>query len=407
MNVLGATDILEVLRKLDSWSELRDVCALNRHVRQVCIDNKDIILANVYNNKYRSEEMSRQDYWTHGDRPGMVRESIRLGANATIANNTPVLRAAELGYILMLRVLHQNGANIHTENDRPLKLAARNGRMDVVVYLLEHGADTHEDDPANNILMQAILSRNVQLVDYLHQVVGMDLHNNEDNALMLASGNGDVAMVTYLLDNGVDVNSQDSLAFVKAVENGSVGLINLLIERGATITDLAVLEASTQDSDVLQRVLQAGGNPNADNGEALILTIDEEHQDNVRVLLSHGANVTGAAMEAAVLEGNVNIFRLLHEHGGELTPALLSTAAVNNAAEIARYLVRHGVGIESDEYDALLTAVEWEHMDTVYAMLEETDQTIPDDIIEELLEIRDDLRFQNYIRQFSENYTEG
>jgi ankyrin repeat protein len=101
------------------------------------------------------------------------------------------------------------------------------------------------------------------------------------------------------------------------------------------------------------------------------------------------------------------VLKELVNHGGQLTPALLSTAAVNNSYDIARYLVKNGVSIASDDYDALVTALSHEHMETVYAMLEETDEAIPDDIIEELLELAgDNPEFRNYIRQFSENYTE-
>jgi ankyrin repeat protein len=339
---ISDASILSMLQTLSSWSDLKNVCNSVKSVREVCIAHKDVIMAHIFYNKYNTDVLLQEAYWDQGDNTNMLKTLIELNVNIRVNHNAPIVRAAENGYINSLRMLHDAGADIHVSNDLPLKRAARGGHLPVVIYLLKQGANTHENDEINNIMIQAVLSRNVELVQYLHQVVGMDIRTDEDICLVWAATQGDVEMTAYLLENGGNPDAQNSSPLLLAVEGGSLGVVNVLLAHDANVNgadDQATVEASTQTNDILSRILQAGGDPNAQGGVPLINAIEERLSDNVRTLVNAGAVITNRSIRMAVRVGDLEILRWLHIQGGNLNQqSLLQIAAENDHRDVTEYL---------------------------------------------------------------------
>jgi hypothetical protein len=62
-----------------------------------------------------------------------------------------------------------------------------------------------------------------------------DVHAHNDFALVLASKNGCMELVQYLVENGADVHSDDDWALVCASRNGHLEVVRYLVEKGADV----------------------------------------------------------------------------------------------------------------------------------------------------------------------------
>ena len=74
----------------------------------------------------------------------------------------------------------EEGINIHADDDYALIYAAKNGYLEVVRYLIDKGVNIHADN---------------------------------DWALKYAAGNGHLEVVQYLIDKGADIHADDDYAF--------------------------------------------------------------------------------------------------------------------------------------------------------------------------------------------------
>ena len=63
--------------------------------------------------------------------------------------DTPLHRAAEMGYTHIVKLLHKKGAQINTKNSRgdtPLHEVSKRGYQNIVEYLIQNGADLECQD---------------------------------------------------------------------------------------------------------------------------------------------------------------------------------------------------------------------------------------------------------------------
>jgi hypothetical protein len=113
------------------------------------------------------------------------------------------------------------------------------------------------------------------------------------DALSVASAKGHEAIVQTLLDAGADVNADDGMALHAASVGGHDAVIQKLLDAGADVNagnGVALHAASIRGrEEIVQKLLDAGADINARDGIALRVASDEGHKAVVQTLLDAGA----------------------------------------------------------------------------------------------------------------------
>lgn len=125
--------------------------------------------------------------------------------NARSTNGaTPLCQAAKRGHSAMVELLLANGAdmNLKEHDMTPLYLAILNGKYEMANNLIEKGSSVNNGELAaaaragRKDIARTLIARGADV----NQVTG------GTSALILASGNGDLEMVQFLVEHGANVN---------------------------------------------------------------------------------------------------------------------------------------------------------------------------------------------------------
>lgn len=227
-----------------------------------------------------------------------------------------------------------------------LQMAARLGRAELVAALLEAGAGA---DAAPNSGIKPLL----------YAVTG---GHTECARLLLEHGAASDATPT-----------SDLVPLVHAIMGGQDALVSLLLQHGATPQAEAMLKAVlTGRADYVQRLLAAGGNPEARGefpgpgnsaaacrGTALIAAAERGYSDIVDILLAAGADLNAAdengrsALLRSIMAGRLSMAQKLIEVGADVTlrsradTTALMAAAYRGNTGLYRLIVSKG-GLEKD-----------------------------------------------------------
>lgn len=113
---------------------------------------------------------------------------------------TPLLKAAQLGRVDMIRSMIQAGAKIdqtNSEDYTALMVAARFGQVEAVKALLQLGADTTPiNDHRSGVLELAVISKNIAIQKFL---LGRTGAGEREDALVVAARLGDFETLDELL----------------------------------------------------------------------------------------------------------------------------------------------------------------------------------------------------------------
>ena len=136
-------------------------------------------------------------------------ESSGCERNTKRIQISSVKLAVERNDIKELKRLLDAGADVRADNNHALICASQNARVELVSLLLKNGTNIHAwDDYA---LKSASYKGHVEVVSLLLKN-GADVHDHDDYALYLASKNGHVEVVSLLLKNGANVHAEDDYA---------------------------------------------------------------------------------------------------------------------------------------------------------------------------------------------------
>lgn len=179
---------------------------------------------------------------------------------------------------------------------------------------------------------------------------------------------GTTGQLSTLLDRGLDPNSKTSKGTtVLMMAAGDAGKVRLLLAHGADVkarassaVDALTIAAASRDTAPAIKVLLAAGAPasipkgvRAKNSPLVFASMTGDIE-NVRLLLSHGANPS-AALAQAVTFGYPDVVRALIDGGApaKLTESsginLLHWAAIANRAAVIPVLVAAGVPINAQD----------------------------------------------------------
>jgi len=148
-------------------------------------------------------------------------------------SNQELIDSSKTGDLEKVKTLVEGGANIHVCNDYAVRLASENGHLEVVKYLVEQqGANIRAC--YDYALRYASYNGHLEVVKYLYDK-GADIHTCNNDAVCCASYNGHLEVVKYLVEQGADIHACNDYALCCASQNGHLEVVMYLVEQGADI----------------------------------------------------------------------------------------------------------------------------------------------------------------------------
>jgi ankyrin repeat protein len=159
-----------------------------------------------------------------------VEKSIKNDVDIHINNEEALKLACSKGNIEIIKLFLDNGADIHVNEDEPISIAATNGHTEAVKLVLKAGANIHAKNDA--CFKSASKSQHLALVQFL---LNGDFDFPNEILLLGFSNLGDITQIRKLLQKGIDIHIEEESALLNAVRGNHLELVRFLLENGANI----------------------------------------------------------------------------------------------------------------------------------------------------------------------------
>ncbi|KAK4078540.1 uncharacterized protein Triagg1_2871 [Trichoderma aggressivum f. europaeum] len=280
---------------------------------------------------------------------------------------SPILPAAEDGYVTIVQLLLDKGADVESmdmHGRTPLSYAAENGYKAMVQLLLENGAGIDSKGGGSRTPLSYAARNGHTAVVQLLLDKGADFKLTDIRGwtpLSYAAETGHTAIVQLLLERGADFElnvARGRTPLSYAAENGHTAIVRLLLGRGADINSMdeeleptplfLVAPAVKVDMPVVQRLLDSLKDIDMDKKlkdsrrgrTPLLWAAMNGHEAIVQLLLDKGANIDSkdsygrTPLSYAAMKGHKAILRLLLDKGTNIdsrdnygrTPLLYATS---------------------------------------------------------------------------------
>lgn len=134
-----------------------------------------------------------------------VRYHMTLELDLTMNDNWYLKIACQLGSMVMLKYLAKN-VNLTIDENCGIILASENGHLNAVKFLVEKGADIKAQN--NLAVILACANGKIDIVKYL-TLLGADITAQDNIAMRLAKFNGHTDIIKYLISQGVSEDTND------------------------------------------------------------------------------------------------------------------------------------------------------------------------------------------------------
>jgi hypothetical protein len=150
---------------------------------------------------------------------------ISIGYNPLTQKDFLFTNACKYGHIniakRILSIVQSNNEDIdiHDDDDGPFKFACENGFEDVVLWLIELYRDEIDYEAEDNYaFIQAIINDHLNIVQILVDTFDIDIHENEEEAIIMACENDCTEILLYLISleethGKFDLNIKDGILF--------------------------------------------------------------------------------------------------------------------------------------------------------------------------------------------------
>ncbi|KAL1929972.1 hypothetical protein VTP01DRAFT_1126 [Rhizomucor pusillus] len=238
-----------------------------------------------------------------------------------------------------------------------LNVAAMKGSTNIIDLIVNsYNADIHQPNGEDRVLMLACAENQVDVVRHLMEKYGCDIHRNRERHLRRACLHGHVELVELLLP-GADVSMFNDAALQNAAHKGHWQIVDRLLEAGANpqANRNAPLKYAISNNNLSSVIslLRAGADPRCQQDWPLRHACRNDAAEIVRILLAHHADpdaLNGMPLREALRAGNYDIARQLLEHGADpnSTGALrgLSDAIRDKNAAIIGLMLQHGAKLD-------------------------------------------------------------
>ena len=270
--------------------------------------------------------------------------------------------------LVKLLIAHGADVNIKCKYYTPLVAATLAGDIETIKFLLQQGADVGAVSPLYNepAILSACRQGSVDSVKLLRSY-GAELSTKTAQALVIASMDGHLDLVKWLLEFGakvdapVKVGQKLSTPLRGACDNGHINIAQHLLTVGAVIQPFLLAELSHKCSlDILKLLVKHGASVNAvcNAGRGpLHIACCHFRVDVVAWLLESGADV--------------NVL----DNGGKDALSLVSIGTEWYApsdvkeAEIFKLLLQYGAGHTTDTTDVLNRAISCAYFEVLDILL--------------------------------------
>ena len=307
-----------------------------------------------------------------------IKYLVKKGANIHIENEKPLIISCREGNLDIVKYLVEQGADIHVDNNNPLRVACINGHLDIVKYIVEEqGVDINTDEYLFNM---ACIYGNLDIVKYLVKK-GLWVFINNDTLLKLyknkyfdilkylieikkcdcneiiykSCGDGNLDMVKYLVEEqGLDIHIENERILYVACCNGHLDIVKYLVEKGAKIYK--------KRKPILCDVCKSN------NLEVLKYLVEE------RKYSIHMENDLPLRNACKYGYYNLNMVKYLVEQGADIhvnNEEPLNNACYKNDLDIVKYLVENGADIHVNNEEALHNACRYTHLDIMKYLIEQ------------------------------------
>lgn len=250
--------------------------------------------------------------------------------------------------------LIDHNRNIRINKECALLIKIKKDHFNVSDYVIKNYLTRYK------IFLQCIENNDISAVSYL-LTNGLDVHYNEDEALIKSAKLGYFEMIILLIDNGACVNPRGNHYILSnSAKLGRLDIVRYLVEHGAYVhssDDCALHESANNGHfDIVRYLVENGADIHSFNEYALRHSSANGHLEIVKYLIEHGA-VVHDSIQGSIRNGHLKIVELLVNNGAIITPLLLCIGAKEGHLHIVKFLVNQGVLINDIEHNALCASI--------------------------------------------------
>lgn len=304
-----------------------------------------------------------------------VKELVQQGADVSMVDNrtyTPLLLAAELGCLDIVKYLFENGSSKYErtkDEASAMLLAAGANRIEVMEWLIESGNGDLEDRNlyGSTPILVALCYGTIKTVEWLLNKGARLLDivdNSQYNAIHLACTFSNWEMVNFLISKGFSPTCKEGnmTPFILACRAGLLEIAQNLAKLGVAVED------NTSSSSTYT---------------SLMFAIEETNNiELVRWLISTGKcdlNITrnyANPLYIAAAKGNIEIIELLVANGAKINTdetvdiAPLHAAADKNNIEVIEWLLQQGCPIDQKNSQGETALIVADSLETIQLLIQ-------------------------------------
>lgn len=134
-----------------------------------------------------------------------IKKALTDGVNNNCCIHDSLINSIIFGYVEIFKLIIENNIDIHNNYEELLRIASEKNNIEIVKYLVEHCAD---------------------------------IHIGEDHPLKMSISHNNIELTKYLISNGADVKSKNNYMIKWSATNGNLGMLKLAIENGADVNSV-------------------------------------------------------------------------------------------------------------------------------------------------------------------------